>query len=97
MPPHPPPCHPNEIRIGDTCYPTPNLHINPLGEKFDFSLSNVHPEVLPSITDMAGEGAEIVVKKAGQSISVTISAVPRADANVLLQALRPNDPDAKLP
>ena len=97
MPPHPPPCRIGEIRIGNTCYPSPDLHINPLGANFNFTVDNVHLDAVPGIKDMAGGGDNISVDDDGINAKITITGVPRGTAESLLKGLKPDDPDAKLP
>ncbi|MGO7135992.1 hypothetical protein AB9E06_34765 [Rhizobium leguminosarum] len=98
MPPHPPPCAANELQIGNTCYPRPDvLKVIRLGDGYSFLLGSVSPDLLPVLTNSSGDSAHMLVKNVGPAVDVTITSVLPDNAAELLRQLRPNDPDATLP
>jgi hypothetical protein len=98
MAPHPPPCFPNEVLWGNTCYPRiDTFRIEKVGVDYKFILDEVPGDLLPDLADKAGDQAHLHVKKAGPAFGVTITSIPHGDATGLLRQLRPDDPNIKLP
>ena len=98
MPPHPPPCAANELQIGNTCYPHPDvLRVIRLGDNYSFVLGSVSPDLLPVLAKSSGDTAHMLVKNVGPDVDVTITSVLPENATELIKQLRPNDPDATLP
>jgi hypothetical protein len=97
MPPHLPPCLPDELLWGNLCYPKIDvLRIMKSGDNFDFVLGDVPGELLPELAKSAGDKGELVVKKADPGFEVTIKALPPGEATELLKQLQP-DSGVKLP
>ncbi|UFS78372.1 hypothetical protein LPB73_13755 [Tardiphaga sp. 37S4] len=97
MPPHPPPCLPDERLWGSLCYPKIDaIRIMRSGDNFDFVLGDVPSELLPELAKSAGGQGHLVVKKADPGFEVTIKALPRGEANELLKQLKP-DSGVELP
>ncbi|QDP24072.1 hypothetical protein [Bradyrhizobium cosmicum] len=97
MPPHPPPCLPDERQWGNLCYPKIDaLRIMKSGDNFDFMLGDVPSELLPELAKSAGDQGALVVKKNDPGFEVTIKSLPRGEATELLKRLQP-DSGVKLP
>jgi hypothetical protein len=80
------------------CYPRIDaIRVEKTGSDYKFILEGVASGLLPGLTEAIGPNAQLNAKQAGPGLEVTITSIPKADAEGLLKRLRPDDVDPKLP